>query len=330
MNKRLIYYHTNWACYGRNFQVKDIPIDYISDINYSFFDLRENEQGFLVPTSSDPWADTDKRYGPGESVSPPDSSIDPYFGQFGQFLKLKRQGKQFRFGLSIGGWTFSKRFSSAVSSPAARTAFVEGIMCILNKYPGLFDRVDFDWEHISPAGCNYGATGNESRPEDAGNFALFLQLLRQRLDSANFGNVELSACVVGDPSKMNALPLSAMCQYLTTLNLMTYDFASSSWGSCLAGHQTNLKSTSYAPLSIEKAVDYLIAKGVPASKLIIGVAFYSRGFANTAGLGLPCSGTSPDKSWEEGIVDYKQLPLAGATEFWDDAAQATYSYDPQK
>ncbi|KAJ3004191.1 UNVERIFIED_CONTAM: hypothetical protein HDU68_005242 [Siphonaria sp. JEL0065] len=33
---------------------------------------------------------------------------------------------------------------------------------------------------------------------------------------------------------------------------------------------------------------------------------------------------------QEGIVDYKQLPLAGATEFWDDAAQATYSYDPQK
>ncbi|KAI9334300.1 glycoside hydrolase [Obelidium mucronatum] len=328
--KRLIYYHTNWACYGRNFQVKDIPIDCISDINYSFFDLRE-KNGFLVPTSSDPWADTDKRYGPGEGVSPSDSDADAYFGQFGQFLKLKRQGKQFRLGLSIGGWSYSKRFSSAVSTPAARHAFICEIVAILQKYPGLFDRIDFDWEHISPAGCNYGAAGNETRPDDAANFAAFLSDLRRTLDAtANLARVELSACVVGDPAKMSALPLAAMSQTLATLNIMTYDFASSAWGPCLAGHHANLRTTPYCPLSIERAVDFLIGKGVPASKLIIGVALYSRGFANTGGLAQQASGACPDKSWEDGVVDYKQLPVAGATEYWDDQAKATYSYDPVK
>jgi chitinase len=91
-----------------------------------------------------------------------------------------------------------------------------------------------------------------------------------------------------------------------------------------------LKSTSYAPLSVERAVDALIQKGVPPNKIVIGAAFYSRAFANTDGLGCPSSGVSPDKSWEDGVCDYKVLPIQGAQEYWDDQAKATYSYDPMK
>ncbi|KAJ3349382.1 hypothetical protein HDU83_000610 [Entophlyctis luteolus] len=319
---RLIVYHTSWACYGRAFQVKDIAIDAISDINYAFWDLREGPGGFYVPASPDAWADTDKRYLAGEGVEPPDSWSDsnPYHGNFGQFMKLK----------SIGGWTMSKHFSSAVLTPNARHAFIQEILAILMKYDGLFDRIDLDWEYISPPGKNYGDGGNESRPEDASNFAIFLQNLRDALDNNGKRNIEISACIAGDPKKMEVLPLAAFSKFLTTLNVMTYDFASSSFGPCVAGHQTNLKATTYAPLSIELAVDFLLARGVPAPKIVIGAAFYSRAFANTDGLGHPSSGVSPDKSWEAGVVDYKSLPVAGAQEFWDSAAQATYSYDPAK
>jgi len=71
-----------------------------------------------------------------------------------------------------------------------------------------------------------------------------------------------------------------------------------------------------------------MARGVPASKLFIGVPFYSRGFAGTNGLGQPATGPSPDTSWDPGVVDYKALPITGATEQWDPVAQAGYSYDP--
>ncbi|KAJ3105924.1 hypothetical protein HDU97_007270 [Phlyctochytrium planicorne] len=334
--KKLIVYHTNWSCYGRNYQVKDLPINFISDINYCFLDLRPNPEGHLIPTLTDPWADIDKRYTqPGEGIDPPDSwNDDPncpsYYGNFGQFMKLKKKGAKFNLGLSVGGWTLSKRFSTAVRTPPSREAFVTGMFAIFDKYPGLFNRVDIDWEHISPVGKNYGEGGNEVHQDDPANFSAFLHLLRQRLDATGRGHFEISACVVADPAKMEALPLSAMSQTLTTINVMTYDFASSAWGPCPAGHQTNLSSTPYSPLSVELAVDELIRRGVPPHKIVIGAAFYSRAFANTEGLGQPSSGVSSDKSWEDGICDYKVLPRPGATEYWDEKARATYSYDPVK
>ncbi|KAI8614988.1 glycosyl hydrolases family 18-domain-containing protein [Chytriomyces sp. MP71] len=331
--KRLILYHANWVGYGRSFQVKDIPIACVTDVNYSFWDLRENSSGRLVPACADAWADADKRFtGVGDGVEPPDSwddggAPDAYYGNFGQFRKLKALGNKFRLGLSIGGWSFSKHFSTAVHSPPQREAFVREIECILDKYPGLFDRIDLDWEHISPPGKNHGDAGNTTRPDDGLNFAAFLELLHSRMQPRC---VEITACLVADPAKMDALPLQAMSLYLATLNLMTYDMGSSEWGPCAAGHHTNLKSTPYAPLSVERAVEHLLRRGIPASKIVIGVAFYSRGFANTDGLGKPSHGKSTDKSWEDGIVDYKALPLPGMVESWDEAAQATFAYDAQK
>jgi chitinase len=101
-------------------------------------------------------------------------------------------------------------------------------------------------------------------------------------------------------------------------------------GETVACHHTNPRKSSYGKWSCEEAADYYLSRGVPSTKIFIGGAFYSRGFANTDGLGKPSSGGSPDKSWEAGSVDYKDLPLNGASEFVDPESKAAYSYDPQK
>ncbi|KAJ3098590.1 hypothetical protein HDU96_011010 [Phlyctochytrium bullatum] len=223
MPKRVILYHTNWSCYARNYQVKDLPIHFITDVNYCFFDLKPNGSGFLVPQSTDPWADVDKRYvTKEESVDPPDSwdQNDGVYGNIGQFIKLKKQGAQFKLGMSIGGWTLSKGFSSAVRTVESRKEFVNGIIEMLRKYP-VFDRIDIDWEHISPLGKNYGDAGNEVHPDDPRNFGEFLKLLRETLNSNGFSSTEISACVVADPEKMQALPFAEMSIYLETINCMT-------------------------------------------------------------------------------------------------------------
>jgi hypothetical protein len=50
---KAILYHTNWANYGRNFQVKDIPIKGVTDIAYAFFDLRDAGNGDWEIVSGD-------------------------------------------------------------------------------------------------------------------------------------------------------------------------------------------------------------------------------------------------------------------------------------
>lgn len=88
--------------------------------------------------------------------------------------------------------------------------------------------------------------------------------------------------------------------------------------------------TPYAPYSASGAVQAYISKGVPPSKIFMGVPFYSRGFSGTTGLGSTATGPSPDMSWQAGVVDYKALPESGAVEMWDPIGQAGYSYDATK
>lgn len=98
----------------------------------------------------------------------------------------------------------------------------------------------------------------------------------------------------------------------------------------IATHHTNLYTTEYCKFSADDAVKKLISMGCPKSKIVIGVAYYSRGSSGTEGLGKPRAGLSTDSSWETGIVDYKDLPKPGAKEFYDEKAGANYSYDSSK
>ena len=322
--KRAIYYFPEWGIYARNFQVKDIPAD-VTDIAYAFFNLDSNGRVF----SGDPWATTDKRF-TDNSVPPADSWNDTnpnaYYGTFGQFKKLKDSGRQFNMQLSIGGWTWSKYFSDAVSTPATRTTFTNSLIETFKKYP-IFNGVSLDWEYLSNNGVNVGNEGNTARKEDPENFRLFLQQLRSALNSNGMSHYIISFCCIAAPEKalFNARDIDP---FIDEWHIMTYDFHSSSWGETKTAHHTNPRKSSFGSWSAEEAADHYLSQGVPSTKLYIGGAFYSRGFANTTGLGQPGSGMVPQKSWEDGVIDYKQLPMPGATEYLDPESKGAYSYDP--
>jgi chitinase len=100
------------------------------------------------------------------------------------------------------------------------------------------------------------------------------------------------------------------------------------------------------PFDTASVLAAYIAAGVPPSKLNLGLyvlplpflpylscfptntsprPLYGRAFTNTAGLGLPYDGIGLG-SFEPGVYDYKDLPLAGAVEHYDAETGATYSY----
>lgn len=301
--KKLIVYHTNWSMYGKNFQISDIPIKKIDDVCYAFFNVKENGE----VTSSDTWADFEKRY----------SNEVPFYGNFGEFYKLKENGEKFNLILSIGGWSWSRNFSSAVL-PENRDRFVQSLLAIFKKYP-IFSGVNLDWEYCTDDNTNYGNDGNLTNKDDADNFKELCKLLRETLDKNNKKNYIISICCSSNPVIAKKLKIKQLKEYVNEFHIMTYDFAGHK-GQTIVQPHTNLKKCEYTSFSIEEAIDFYLSQEVNSRKLFIGVALYSRGFKNCLG-----PGTSGEGGLE--IIDYKYLPLEGSTEYWDSNTFSSFSYD---
>jgi len=110
---------------------------------------------------------------------------------------------------------------------------------------------------------------------------------------------------------------------------MAYDY-SGPW-STETSHQANLfdADDESTPFNTQTAVSYYISQGVAASKIVLGMPLYGRVFDKTKGLGLPYSGIGSG-TWEQGVYDFKALPLTGAMEFIDSKAGASFSFDATK
>jgi chitinase len=184
---------------------------------------------------------------------------------------LKGKNADLKILISVGGWTWSKGFSDAVLTPEGRKVFTASAIDYLIRHD--LDGLDFDWEYPALPGDN-----NPYRPEDRENFVSMLQSVRQALDSLTTvtGKQYLQTIATGgftDFVEVNNLGEAQ--KYLDFINIMTYDFIVQSVRDT-TGHHTNLFASKYSNRSAEKAVDEHIQAGVPASKLVMGMAFYGR------------------------------------------------------
>ena len=122
-----------------------------------------------------------------------------------------------------------------------------------------------------------------------------------------------------------------MNRHLTFWNLLAYDYADST-SSPVTAHQANVftaaENTASTPNNPAQAVSDLLAADIEPAKIILGCPLYGRGFANTDGLGKSFNGApAGDVGHENGVRDYKNLPVEGSDVRFDASANAAYSYD---
>jgi chitinase len=299
--------------------VTDIPADKLTHINYAFANVSEDGECTL----GDPWGDVEFPY-------PNDAADAPLKGNFNQLQLLKAAHPGLQTLISVGGWTWSGKFSDVALTPESRARFASSCVAFMKQYE--FDGLDIDWEY--PTGGGY--EGNVERPEDAENFILLLGELRAQLDAqgAQDGRRYLLTIAAGaGPDAWQPLDWSRIHPLLDWINVMTYDM-SGSWSEVTGFNAPLYNSTDDPPegMSTDSTLSGILALGVPPDKLVMGVPFYGHGWAGVGstnnGLHQPYTGM-PDGN-AEGSFDYYVLAanyIGTFQRFWDDAAQVPWLYD---
>lgn len=310
---------------SKKYKVKDIPVDYITDINYSEFKLVKNSSGYYIPASCDDWVDFNKRFTSSkDGVIPVDTHSDNpanaiVYGNIGQFKKLKFNGKKYNLGLTIGGPNNSMYFTEVLKSDEAIDSFLNEVIAIFKRCK-IFNRIDIDWDYILDPLVDYEFYFR--------NYLKLLATMRKKFDYNNFVNYEINISLPPDIKKLMSMPIFNIGQFVDYVTIKSFNNLRDSPLRIATTHIQNLWETLYTEGSIDSVVKFLDDNGIPKSKIIIGVCMKSAVFFNTTGLGQEntffCNVFS---SVSDVSYEYKNLPCKGSKQYYDREAGAGYSYD---
>ena len=347
--KQNVAYFTEWGIYSRGYNVKNVltsgAAGELTAINYAFANIDSSNHCAI----GDAYADYQKTFTADQAVNgTADTWNQTLAGNFNQLRELKALNPNLKVLISIGGWTWSTNFSSAASS-ANVNGFVNSCLDLFIKgnlpnlpgaASGLFDGIDIDWEYPNDVGNN-----NPHGPQDIQNYTNLLSTFRSQLDSygqTTGKHYTLSVAAPAGQDKFTRLQLSQVAQSTDYIDLMAYDMH----GAWNANGPTDFNAPLYndpadpsAPpantYSVDTAVRGYLGAGVPASKLVIGVPFYGRGWTNVPnnnnGLFQSSASMQPAPSSNQaGVEDFRNLEnltQSGYTMYHDNAAQASWIFN---
>jgi chitinase len=303
---KVVGYFTDWGVYGRDYQIKDVDTSgSAAELTHLVYAFGKVDGGRCA--AGDGWADYEK------PISAPDS-VDGVAdrpgtvprGNFGQLRKLKAKHPGLKVLWSFGGWTGSGGFGAAARDPAAFAASCRALLTD-PRWNGLFDGIDIDWEYPNACGLTCDGSGRDGLAE-------VLAALR-----AGFGaDALVTAAVPGDVGKLAATDYAAAAKSASWLSAMTYDYFGTAGD---GGNDTDdaRRTEPHSPLTaypgIPRAtattaatIDKLLQLGVPASRVLLGIGFYGRGWTGVTGPAPGATATGPAAGrYEKGIEDYKIL-----------------------
>ncbi|MDF2152740.1 glycoside hydrolase family 18 protein [Vibrio sp. CAU 1672] len=354
-------YFSDWqyANADNPYTVSDIPADKLTHVIYAFLSMcgphtgaSETVQQLVAEQCKDkaPYtaivvdtqAALEKDFGP-VSVKV------PYKGHFAQLAELKKQHPDLKILPSFGGWTMSEPFHTMAKDPKAIEQFSRTAVELIAQYD-FFDGIDLDWEYPGGGGLTTSPWNpdtkltEEQKAAERDAFTYLVKNLRGELDALQKQtkrHYELSTAVGVGP-KAAQIDWRAAQPYLTNMFAMTYDFLGG-WGQ-QTGHTTNLHATerSWWGMGADVFINQMIELGIPSEKLVIGAAFYGRGWQGTKGFdgGLPTQDLVSAQGAQFGTGEngyfmfwdlMKNYSAKQGYEYkYDEQSQAPYLWHPEK
>ncbi|ULQ52252.1 glycoside hydrolase family 18 protein [Flavihumibacter fluvii] len=273
--------------------IRNYPISSLSHIIYSFLKLDGDTLAFMRPEQRQ---------------------------TLRSLVALKKNYPNLKVQVSLGGWGGCEPCSGAFAKPAVREKFAVSVKKLLVEYGA--DGLDLDWEYP-------GIEGHPGHPwmkEDVANFTALVKSIR----SAIGDRFELSFAAGGFTKFLEeSIDWKEVTPLVNRINLMTYDLVNGY--SKVTGHHTALHAVDQLPEATDRCIDRLLQMGVPSSKLVIGAAFYARVWKNVPDINHGLFQPGEFKT----SVDYRDFDKEfstgnGFVAYWDEAAQAPYSYSATK
>jgi chitinase len=288
----LVGYYAGWTAPKLPPTAANIDARALTVLNYAFLDIcwdgrhGHPESGGLAPCIDAGGRTTPPRDG---ALVLGNLELDPR--NLAALRELRKVNPDLALVASVGGWTWSNRFSDMAASPQTRADFIESVVAFLRRQA--FDGIDLDWEYPGEIGVPCPPAHTCQRPEDKRNFATLVREVRTALDAAGRadGKRYLATIAAGADDKFvfdsmgSAAWLVELAASLDWINLMTYDYHGS-WET-VSGLNAPLARDprdptpvdARTPVNIDATVSRYLAIGIPPRKLALGLPFYGKGWA---------------------------------------------------
>lgn len=224
-------------------------------------------------------------------------SVDPHDAGFlATITGFKSTNPSLKLILSVGGWNFpSAYFSQMAATATSRATFIQSAAQWMQQYGA--DGVELDWEEpcspprsdpveITCTDFQTVADAGGSCPQDTANIVSLFRELRAALGPSAIITVASQAARALEKE----MAVSQLAAFVTRFHVMSYDYAVSD---VTAVNGTSPNAPLYTPpdapvqMSVNDTVVSYLQAGVPASKIMVGVALYGHtwyvpGLAGTA------------------------------------------------